>query len=52
MSSKRADAELNTREANAQEETRAPNRGFVSVFIELTGCYLRGECEETKILHT
>ena len=50
MSSKREDAELNTREANVREETRVLNRGFVSVCIELTRYYLHGECEE-KILH-
>ena len=52
MSGKRADVELNTREANAQEETRAPNRGFVSILIELTRYYPRGEREENKILPT
>ena len=52
MPSKRVDAELNTREANVQEETRDLSRGFVSVFIELSRHYPRGECEENKILHT
>ena len=52
MSSKRAEAELNTREANFWEETRAPNRGFVSIFIELTRYYPCNEREENKILHT
>ena len=46
MSSKRADAELNTREANVWEETRALNRDFMSVFIELSRFYIRGECAE------
>ena len=47
----------NPREANVQEETRAPNRGFISVFIELknithmvnvkkTRSYKHGEREE------
>ena len=36
MSIKRADAELNMREANVWEETRVVNRGFISVFFELT----------------
>ena len=51
MSTKRVDAELNTREANVQE-TRALNRGFVSILIELTRYYSRGEREENKISHT
>ena len=38
--------------ANVQEETRAPNRAFVSVFIELTRYYPHGECKENKTLHT
>ena len=46
MSSKRENEELNMREANVWEETRAPNRGFVSVFIELSRLYIRGECAE------
>ena len=41
-----------TREPNVQEETRAPNRAFISIFIELTRCYPHGELEENKILHT
>ena len=52
MSIKRVDEELNTRGADVQEETRAPNRGFVSLFIELTRYYPRGEHEENKISHT
>ena len=51
MSRKRADAELNTREANVREETRAPNRA-IPIFIELTRYYSHGEREEDKILHT
>ena len=47
MSSKRADAELDMREANVQEETRAPSRGFVS-FIELPRSDTRGEHEENN----
>ena len=35
MSSKRVDAELNTREANVQEETRALSKGPCSVFIRI-----------------
>ena len=35
MSNKRADAELNTREANVQEETRALSKGPCSVFIRI-----------------
>ena len=52
MSSKRADAELNMRKSNVQEKTRALNRDFVSVFIELTRYYPHGENEENKTLHT
>ena len=52
MSSKRTDAEFTMREANVREETRVPNKGFVSVFIELTRYYPRGEREENKISHT
>ena len=58
MSSKRADAELNMREANIQEETRAPNTDLVFVFIEhsrsyvvnvkKTRSYTRGECGESS----
>ena len=48
MSSKRVDTELNMREANVQEETRAPNRAFISVIIELTRYYPRGEREENN----
>ena len=44
-----ADAELNVREANVREETRAPDRGFVSLFIERTRSYTRGECAEDGI---
>ena len=51
MSSKRVDAELNMREATVQEETRAPNRGFSSVFIDLSRYYPRGEHKENKILY-
>ena len=51
LSSKTVDAELNTKEAIVGEETRAPNRGFVSIFIEISRSYTRGECEENKILH-
>ena len=43
MSGKREDTELNTREANVWEETKAPNRGFISVFVELSRSYTRGE---------
>ena len=52
MSTKRADSELNMREANVWEETRALNRGFVSVFIELSRFYIHGECaqENNKIV--
>ena len=39
MSSKRENAELNTREANVQEEAKAQNTGFISVFIELKILY-------------
>lgn len=46
LSSKKIDTEFNTREANVQEETRAPNRGFVSVFTELTRYYPLGERKE------
>ena len=46
MSSKRVDAELNMKEANVWEETRAPHRGFISIFIELSRSYIHGECEE------
>ena len=35
MSSKRADAELSTREANVQEETRAQSKGPCSVLIRI-----------------
>ena len=35
MSSKRADAELNRREANVWEETRAPSKSPCSVFIRI-----------------
>ena len=52
MSSKRVDAELNTREANVQEETRARNKGFVSIFIMHLRSYTRGKCEVNKILDT
>ena len=52
LSSKGADAEFSMREANVQEETRAPNRGFVSVFIELIRYYPHGKHEENKVLHT
>ena len=36
MSSKRTDAELNMREANVWEETRAPNRGILLRYQDLT----------------
>ena len=52
LSSKRTDAELKTREANVREETRPPNRGFVSIFIKLSSYYPCGEREENKILPT
>ena len=45
LSSKRADTELNTRESKVLEEIRVPNRGFLSVFIELTRYYSCGERE-------
>ena len=48
MSSKRVDTELNTREANVQEETRALRRGFISIFAELTRSYTRGEHGENN----
>ena len=48
MSIKSVDAELHTREANVREETRALNRGFVSIFFKLTRYYPRGEREETR----
>ena len=35
MSSKRADAELNMREANVQDETRDLSKGPCSVFIRI-----------------
>ena len=35
MCSKRVDAELTMREANVQEETRAPSKGPSSVFIRI-----------------
>ena len=35
MSSKRVDKELNMREADVQEETRAPSKGPCSVFIRI-----------------
>ena len=35
MSSKRADAELNMREASVREETRALSKGPCSVFIRI-----------------
>ena len=35
MSSKRVDAELNTREANVGEETRAQSKGPCSVFTRI-----------------
>ena len=35
MSSKRADAELNAREANVEEETRASSNGPCSIFIRI-----------------
>ena len=35
MSSKRENAELNTREANVQEETRALSKGPCSVLIRI-----------------
>ena len=38
------------REANVWEETRALNRGFISVFVELSRSYTHGEHEENKIL--
>ena len=38
------------REANVQEKTRARNRGFVSIFVELTRSSPCGEREENKIL--
>ena len=43
MSSKRADTEMKTREANVWEEIRALNSGFISVFIELSRFYIYGE---------
>ena len=46
MSSKKVDAELNMREANVWEETRAPNKDFISVFIESSRSHTRGEREE------
>ena len=49
LSRNRVDAELNMREAKVQEETGARNRGFISVFMELTRYYPRGEGEENKI---
>ena len=49
MSSRRADTELNMREASVQEETRDPNKGFVSVLIELSRFYTCDErAEETN----
>ena len=42
MSSKRADSEMKMRKANVQEEKRAFNRGFDSVFIKLSRFYIRG----------
>ena len=35
MSSKRADADLNMREANVREETSVPSKGPCSVFIRI-----------------
>ena len=37
MSSKRVDAELNTREANVREETIALSKGLCTVFIRIKG---------------
>ena len=57
MSSKREDTELNRREANVQEKTRAQNRGFISVFIEVnvkkTRFYIceHGENNQTVIIN-
>ena len=48
MSRKREDTEMNTREANVWEETRAPNRGLVSLFTERSKSYTRGEREENN----
>lgn len=40
-----------TTNTNIQEETRALNRHFISLFIEHTRYYSCGDCEEDKILH-
>ena len=48
MSRKRADAELNTRGANVREETRGPERAFVSVFFELSRFSICGKRAEEK----
>ena len=48
LSRKRADTELNMREADVYEETKAPNRGFSSIFIERSRSYTHGEREENN----
>lgn len=41
-------AELKTREANIQEETKAPNRGFASIFIKLIRYYPHGNVKKVR----
>ena len=49
MSSKRGDAEMNAREANVYEETRALSKGPFSIFIRIRGLtYVADVQKETK----